>query len=156
MTDRTEYNKRYQRENREELLAKRRQRYREDAGYREDCKRRAREYRERYPERTKRTVGAKKTVRPRVRLVPHITVNGEDIPLMLSIEVAKRIGVDNSTIGHWHKTGKVPLPVMDGKIRWYSPHQVELLRRLGAIGNDGGASQERKEILEEINASWWG
>lgn len=87
------YNKNYYAENRDRILEKKRGRYHEDAGYREQCKAQARERRMEHKEN---------------REDPMIEVGGIRSAAFPVRVLSERIGKSVSTINHWQRTGTIP------------------------------------------------
>lgn len=116
---------RYWRENKERILAKRRERYASDETYREAVKERSRRrWREelRHGGRTKGRNPDKRYLRPKI-----VTIRGRDVKVFGIGEFADMIGYTIATVKNWEHLGVLPKPTaVDGMgRRWYSNAFIE-------------------------------
>jgi len=111
---------RYYRENKEQILAKKRERYLSDPSYREAIKERARaRWRDelRKGGREKGLKKDKRYLRPKA-----VQIDGEDVVVHSIGEFADRIGYTIATLKNWETLGVLPMATAvdaNGR-RWYS------------------------------------
>ena len=136
MADETEekgssYNKKYYEENREELLAKKAKRYREDPDYQAQIKERSAARKKRLAQE-KRAKGIKpKRRQPYKPRIHTVEINGEDREVemftlgRLAMMLDRKIG----TLRLWESKGILPQPLYrDGRgVRLYTALQVQLI-----------------------------
>jgi MerR HTH family regulatory protein len=130
--------RRWYAKNRERLSQKRKQRYAEDA-----------EYRQRAVEgsRRRRGGGANSTTPP------------NDAPISFG-QAAERIGRHVSTLHEWRRKKLFPEPKHYGGRLWFSEKQVLLLTKLREVirvyGNRRGKVKQHqlKDVVASIGASW--
>ena len=115
-----DYWTRYYRENKEKILAKKRERYQNDPQYREGIKERARaRWRDelRKGGREKGLKKDKRYLRPKI-----VQIDGKDVVVHSIGEFADRIGYTIATLKNWETLGVLPraTAVDDNGRRWYS------------------------------------
>ena len=117
----------------EDYNKRRRTKYRSNPDYREKCLQNAREYRE------KITKG-------------HKPIRSKDIEWKDSYITVYSLGhvaayVDRARISilRWEENGLIPVPVIPGKVRWYTENQCNLIGKLALVFNKyGNVSNDSK------------
>lgn len=129
-------------ENREAYNALRRERYAADKETREKARLRASEYRSR---------GHVPVSRILIR-----RLNGKDINVYSTGQVAELLGRSPQMLRNWEKAGLIPASVFPDKHRLYTKSQVDLLVDLAeAIYNHGGwTAPEVKAEVRQVHKNW--
>ena len=126
--------KSYYEKNKEKILAERRERYATDKKYREEAKRRSREYEE----------------RTHVSSDPTIIHDKEGREYYTISHVSKAIGKDVTTVRQYHVDGVIPLPTAFNTRGWrlYTFKQLRLLKIMF------DRHEDNETIKKELKKRW--
>jgi len=151
MGDRTEYFQNWYENNREDLLAKRREKYASDQKHAEKCRKRARRYR--------------REVRNGQRVAPEVGQARSPIQVQIrgGVEDAWTIpwlaeGIDRSvqTINYWTKNGLFPdTPIKTpGGHRLYTESMIEAVKEVLGQRDGGLVSRDDRDFHRQIKTRW--
>lgn len=137
----------YYQKNKEEINAKRRERYKTNKAVREA----AREASARTKEHEKERLDGR---------VPR-TYQGKEVLCHRIGDVADKIGRTSFIIRWWEREGVIPPPIFEGEQRVYTEHQVHLLNQLSqAIRNAEPSKKDtahvKKYMSPKIHEQWRG
>ena len=143
------YYKEWYEKNREDLLARRRAKYRDDEGYAAKCRESARDYRRRC-RKTEKTEGPQ----TRERKPVYVEVGGERRVGWSVGHLAKRINRSVPTINHWAKHGLLPeTPIRSGGgARLYTDAMIMAVGE--AVNRRGQVSKSDESFRSEIVEKW--
>lgn len=133
--------------NKEKLAQKRAAKYKADPDYRQKALERSAKQRANNP-------------RPKVTDERHFReINGQQVEVFRIGVVAARIGRDEQTIRLWEDKELIPKPTAPGKHRYYTQHQVALMRELAeTIGFSRYDAVIRRAAITEksqfIHSQW--
>lgn len=132
--------KEYYEKNREKIAEKRKQKYRDDPEYREEARRRAKEYKVQNP-------------------VSRATVVVPEKYTMTLVEAAAQLDVNISTLRDWMKLGMFPKPALYGNVYYLTESQFGLLQKLAEFISTYGArtalrSAEFAGLKDLITVNW--
>lgn len=135
---------RWYKNNQGKLGLKRKTRYKNDPEYREAAKLRAREYRASFPHKT-----------PNDPVI--LTVDGVPRSCWRIGQAAARIGCPRTIFRTWERSGHLPPPTVEAKIRTYTTEQVDLLvplweAMLSYREAEGNARQEARTYMDAVGA----
>jgi hypothetical protein len=130
----------YYERNKERISAKRKQRYQDDMEYREEARRRAKEYKEANP-------------------VSKVTVIVPDEYTMTLVEAAAQLDLSVSTLRDWMKLGMYPKPALYGNVYYLKESQYKLLEKLLEFVSSYGArkalqTSEFAALRDHITSNW--
>ena len=146
--DRSAYFQEWYAANKSNVRASRRDRYASDPEYAEECRKRAREYREGL-----RTSGKRPEVRV-ARAPVMVTVAGRELKGWTVRRLAEGIGRSVSTVNHWQRHGILPeTPLRTaGGVRLYTDPMIRVVKR--ALRNRSVVTREDLKFCGEIRRGW--
>lgn len=151
MGDRTEYYQDWYEKNREELLARRREKYASDKGHAEKCRKRARRYRKEV-----RTGARKKPEEGAARGPISVQVRGEILEAWTIPWLADGIERSVQTVNYWTKHGLFPdTPIKTpGGNRLYTEDMITAVKEILDQREGGLVSRTDKDFHRQIKARW--
>ena len=145
-----EYLKKYYKENREEMLRKRKERYENDPKYRAKVQAATRRSKQR------RRVGLKKRTLGQIdrrHRRPRITViNGQRVEVFSRGTLAEYVGFAPTTLGSWQQRGVLPTPTMvdeEGKWWFSEEYMAKFLKIVKKFRTAGWSLDEFAAIVVE-------
>ena len=151
MGDRTEYYQDWYEKNREELLARRRDKYASDKGHAEKCRKRARNYR-----REVRTGVREKPAAGVARGPIGIVVRGKSLEAWTIPWLADGIGRSVQTVNYWTKHGLFPdTPIKTpGGNRLYTKEMISAVEEILEQRDRGLVSRTDPDFKRQIASRW--
>jgi len=138
------YGKWYEK-HKDERNARRRERYKRNADYRQAAIQRAAKYRaEQEGEEFKEAITTPETRHYR-------NVDGHVVEVFKIGEVAKLLGKSPQTIRNWETRNLIPAPIFDEPQRLYTEHQISLLHKIRRAVGLGGA---HRHLVVEVFSKW--
>ena len=133
--------RRWYRSHSEEYNTKRRDRYSKDPSIREKAQLRAKLYRD-----SKRNGRA-------IERELYRTVNGSNVQVYTSGQVAEIIGRTPQMLRNWQSNGWIPQPSIPGKHRLYTDNQVDLIDEFNTTLMDaGGAKRITVDGIQKLSS----